>query len=390
MLRVVIDLLIAEKEPGGMLFAGRTLLEGLSRLENENEYIVITTCPHVYQPLVEATHTAQSGAKIRIHAVRLFSERGLLIQHQVIVPDILRRLKPDVLHVPSFVAPIGWNGPLVVTVHDLSFLQQAQSMSLYTRLYWQSLLHESVRRAQGIIVVSERTRAELMTFWHVPSERITVIHNAIRSSLPYGAVSPEHVQAIQRRYGPRYLLHVGRIVPHKNVETLVLAFEILAARLPDLHLVLSGGAGPGSATVLQMIEQSPYRERIHQVGWVSDDDLGVLYAGANALVFPSHHEGFGLPTLEAMAFATPVVASPAAASREIAGDAVLRVDCTHPKTLADALNNLLTDADLRTQLIEKGRRQVQMFSAEACARATCHIYEQVAQYSTQSTMPVMG
>ena len=376
-MRVVIDLLIAEKEPGGMLFAARTLLEGLSHLESENEYIIITACPHIYQPMINA---AARGTKIRTHAVRLFSWRGLLIQHQVIVPDILRRLKPDVLHVPSFVAPIGWHGPLVITVHDLAFLRQTPSLSLYTRLYWQSLLHESVRRAQKIIAISERTRVELMTFWHVPAERITVIHNAIRSSLAYSTVSPEHVQAVRRRYGPRYLLHVGRIVPHKNVETLVLAFEALAARFPDLHLVLSGGAGLGSAAVLQMIEQSPYRKRIHQPGWVADYDLGILYAGADALVFPSHHEGFGLPTLEAMAFATPVVASPTATSREVAGDAVLCVDCTHPKPLTDALSKLLTDADLRTRLIEQGKQQMRMFSAETCARATCRVYEQAVQH----------
>src|SRR5579875_1111349 len=375
-MRIVIDLLIAEKEPGGMLFAGRALLEGLARIESDNEYIVITARPRAYQALLRDTPQCSS---ISIHNVRLFSWRGLLVQHQVIVPEIMRRLKPDLLHVPTFVAPIGWQGPLVITVHDLAFLHRSQSLPLYARLYWQSLLYESVRRAQGIIAISGRTRDELTTFWHIPPERIHLIHNAIRSSLPYNAVLPTHVQAMQRRYGSRYLLHVGRIVPHKNVETLIAAFELIATRFHDLHLVLSGGAGAGSAGVLQQIEQSAYRSRIHQVGWVSDYDLGVLYTGASALVFPSHYEGFGLPTLEAMAFQIPVVASPEAAHEEITGEAVLRVDCTHPASLATALTNLLTDSALRTRLIHLGQQQVQSFTVEACARATCRVYEQVYQ-----------
>lgn len=380
-MRIVIDLLIAEKEPGGMLFAGRALLEGLARIESDNEYIVITARPRAYQALLRDTPQCSS---ISIHNVRLFSWRGLLVQHQVIVPEIMRCLKPDLLHVPTFVAPIGWQGPLVITVHDLAFLHRSQSLPLYARLYWQSLLYESVRRAQGIIAISERTRDELTTFWHIPPERIHLIHNAIRSSLPCNAVLPAHVQAMQRRYGSRYLLHVGRIVPHKNVETLIAAFELIAARFPDLHLVLSGGAGAGSAGVLQQIEQSAYRSRIHQVGWVSDYDLGVLYTGASALVFPSHYEGFGLPTLEAMAFQIPVVASPEAAHEEITGEAVLRVDCTHPASLATALTNLLTDSALRTRLIRLGQQQVQSFTVEACARATCRVYEQVYQ---QASLP---
>jgi glycosyltransferase involved in cell wall biosynthesis len=367
-MRVAIDLLMAEKEPGGMLFACRALLAGLARIDSAHEYIIITARPRAYEALLAAPN-------IRLHAVRLLCWRGLLVQHQLILPEILRHLKPDVLHVPAFVAPIGWHGPLVITVHDLAFLESSQHIPLHIRLYWQALLHESVRRAQCIIAISEQTRSELMTSWKVEAERIALIHNAVRPSLPSRHVHPLHVQAMQQRYGPRYLLHVGRIVPHKNVETLIAAFDAVAERFPDLHLVLTGGYGYGSATVLQRIANSPHRERIHQAGWVSDYNLGVLYTGACALVFPSQHEGFGLPTLEAMAFNTPVVASFGAASFEIAGDAVLRADCSSPESLADALSCILTDSALQERLITLGQKQVQSFTVEACAHATCRIYE---------------
>ncbi len=376
-MRVVIDLLIAEKKPGGMLFATRALLEGLARIDQKDEYIIVTSNPKEYQGLAKA-------ANIRIYPVKLRSWRAVLIQHQLLMPGILRQLQPDVLHVPAFVAPIGWKGPLVITVHDLAFLKMPHQLSLYSRLYWQYMLHESVRHAQRIIVVSEQTRSELASYWGIETDRISLVHNALRPSLSLDSISSEEVQKMRHRYGSCYLLHVGRIIPRKNVEKLVEAFELLAARMPDLHLVLAGGAGRGSETVLQQIEASPYKERIHQTGWVSEQDLGSLYAGASVLVFPSTHEGFGIPTIEAMACGTPVVASSEAASVEVAGDAVLRTDCSDSSLLADSIAQVLTDDVLRERLIQMGRKQAQPFTCEACAYATRSAYQESVLAERQS------
>lgn len=366
-MRVAIDLLIAEKEPGGMLFATRALLNGLAHIDQANEYIVITARSKEYQALATA-------ANIRVHPVKLRTWSGILIQHQLLLPDVLKKLQPDVLHVPAFAAPIGWHGPMVMTIHDLAFLRVPHQSSLYARLYWQYLLRESVRRAQQVIAISEQTVEELHSFWSIEPERVHLIHNALRPSLQPAAISSEAIQAMRQRYGKRYLLHVGRIMPRKNVETLIRAFDLLAERFPDLHLVLTGGAGHGSAGVLQQIEHSPYGERIHQAGWVPDQEMAALYAGAQALIFPSKHEGFGLPTLEAMACGTPVVASFEAASSEIAGDALIRADCSTPAPLAEAIIELLTNDDLRAHLISSGLKQATTFSGDECARATLQVY----------------
>jgi glycosyltransferase involved in cell wall biosynthesis len=370
-MRVAIDLLIAEKEPGGMLFATRALLHGLIGIDSNNEYIIITARPKDYQELATVP-------TIQIYPVKLRTWSGILIQHQLLLPEILKKLHPDVLHVPAFAAPIGWHGPLVMTVHDLAFLKIPQQSSLYARLYWQYLLRESVRRAQQIIVISAQTREELHTYWSIGPEHVHLIHNALRPSFQQDRLSAQAIQAMQKRYGGRYLLHVGRIMPRKNVETLVQAFDLLAERFPDLHLVLTGGTGHGSAAILQQIEASPYQERIHQAGWVPEQDMGALYAAAEILVFPSKHEGFGLPTVEAMACGTPVVASFEAASDEIAGDAVMRTDCSSPEPLADTLVKVLTDKELRVHLIRMGLVQATSFNSESCARATLQVYYQAA------------
>ncbi len=376
-MRVAIDNLIAEKEHGGMLSAAKALLEGLARVDQTNEYIVITGRPKEYRALANAPN-------IRIQPVKLRTWRGILIQHQLVLPDVLRKIQPDILHVPAFSAPIGWNGPLVLTVHDLAFLKVPDQSSLYVRLYWQYLLRESVRRAQRIIAISEQTRSELVTYWGVETERITVIHHAMRASLRHTNISAQEIQAMRQRYGGRYLLHTGRIMPRKNVGKLIEAFELVAPRFEDLHLVLTGGTGHRSAEVLQKIKSSFYRERIHLAGWLPDEDLGPLYAGAEALVFPSRHEGFGLPTIEAMACGTPVIASPEAASVEIAGDAVVRVDCSSAFALADAIVQVLTDTSLHERLITLGRARAASFTPEVCATATLRVYQEVLDSDERS------
>jgi glycosyltransferase involved in cell wall biosynthesis len=383
-MRIAIDLVIAEKKPGGMLFATRALLEGLARIDKQNEYIIITSKPKEYQKLAAAPN-------IHIQPVKLYTWRAILIQHQIIMPRVLRKLQPDVLHVPAFVSPIGWKGPLVITIHDLAFLKTPDQISLRSRIYWQYMLHESVRHAQRIIVVSEQTRSELTSMWAIEPERICLVHNALRPSLRWDSLTATEIEEMRKRYGNRYLLHVGRIVPRKNVEKLVQAFDLLASRLPDLHLVLAGGAGFGSESVLELIAASPFHERIHQVGWVPENDLGPLYAGASALVFPSSHEGFGIPTIEAMACGTPVVASPEAASLEIASEAVLRTDCSDPAQLADSIAEMLSDEKLRGRLIQLGRIQSRAFTCEACAVETRQAYQEAwAMDARSKQMYVLG
>ena len=370
-MRVAIDMLLAEQKPGGMLLATRSVLNGLAQIDQKNDYFIISRRPEEYQALASHPH-------IHLYPIQVRSWRAMLIRHQLLMSGVLREIHPDILHTPAFAAPLSWRGPLVLTVHDLAFLKVKNQSSLQAQLYWRYMLRESVRRAQRIIVVSEQTREELISYWLVKPERIRVIHNTLRPSLRYADIADEEILAMRKRYGEHYLLHVGRIMPRKNVEMLVQAFDLLAAHFHDLHLVLTGGTGFGSEEAVRQIESSPYRERIHLAGWVSEEDLGPLYAAASILVFPSKHEGFGLPIVEAMACGTPVVASPEAASVSICGDAVVRANCAEAQPLANAIRQVLTDQELRERLIQVGRKQAQPFTnIQVSAAATLQTYQEV-------------
>ncbi len=366
-MHVAIDLVASEYQPGGMLLAARTLLYGLAQIDLKNEYTIITGQPDYYQKLASNVH---------VQHVKLLSRRGILIQHQLYLPTILQRIRPDVLHTPAFAPPISWRGALVMTIHDLAFMKVPEQSSLYPRLYHKYFQRMEARRAHRIIAISTQTYEELISYWSIPPERIRLIHHALRPSLQLQYISRDAITTMRALYGQKYLLHVGRIMPRKNVEKLVEAFCILAEQFPDLHLVLTGGLGYASDGVVRQIETSLYRRRIHLAGWVSEEDLGPLYAGACALVFPSKHEGLGLPTLEAMACGTPVVASPEAASMEIAGEAVFRAECSHALPLAEAIAQLLTNDALRDRLRQLGTKQVQSFHYETCTKATIQVYQE--------------
>jgi glycosyltransferase involved in cell wall biosynthesis len=368
-MRIAIDLIAAEYQPGGLLLVARTLLHGLATIDSHNEYIVMTVRPDDYQDIAKAPN-------ICVHPVTLPGSRGTLIQHQLIAPIALRQIKPDVLHVPAFAAPLSWRGALVTTIHDLAFMKVPEQSSLYARLYHMHLQRIGAQRAQRVIVVSKQSEQEIMHYWSVSPQRLRLIHNAIQPAFHACELSPGAIEFMRSRYGGRYLLHTGRIMPRKNVECLIKAFDLLAENFADLHLVLTGGLGYGSAKAVQLIEASPYKDRIHLAGWVPEEDMPALYTGATALVFPSKHEGQGMPTLEAMACGTPVVASYEAASTEMAGNALIRADCSSAQPLADAIVPVLTNNELRQQLIQEGKKQAQKFRVEACAEKTLQTYQE--------------
>lgn len=374
-MRIAIDLLLAEKEPGGMLYATRALLERLARVDHTNEYFIITSRPQDYRYL--------TTAHMHLQPVRLRFEQALLIQHQIYASNILRKLRPDLLHVPAFAAPLDWNGPLVVTVHDLAFLKIPQQASHYARNYWRCLLRESVLRADAVIAVSTRTFDELIDYWPIEPARVHLIHNALRDSLCFSANLQQAKSSTQYPYAGRYLLHVGRIMPRKNVEVLIQAFEMLASRFTDLQLVLTGGAGYGSQDVLRYIASSSYAPRIHQVGWISDLELKQLYQGASMLVSPSRYEGFGLPVLEAMLCGTPVITCLEATSAELVGEAVMYTNCSEAGSLAIAIEQLLVNDALRQHMSHLGRIQASGFTGTTCAEKTLQVYQEV-YYATHS------
>jgi glycosyltransferase involved in cell wall biosynthesis len=269
--------------------------------------------------------------------------------------------------------------PAVLTVHDLIFRYLPAHHKPLNRWYLNLTMPLYCRRATHIVAISECTRRDLIAAYSLPPERITVIYEA--AAPRFHPQPPEAVAAARARYGlpERYLLFVGTIEPRKNLPRLLAAFEAVHADGLAEGLVVVGRRGWLYGDFFARLERSPVRDVVLFPGYVPDEDLPAIYAGAQALVLPSLYEGFGLPVLEAMACGTPVVCSNASSIPEIGGDVALYFDPTDVEAMTKIISRVLHDAALREEMQTRGLVQAARFSWERAAQETQAVYRQVAR-----------
>ncbi len=272
--------------------------------------------------------------------------------------------------------------PAVFTVHDLIFEKFPQYHKPLNLFYLKHTVPVFVRRSAAVITISQASKQDLISLYRVPAQKIHVIYEA--PAPHFRPVPPENIAAIQRKYHlpPRYLLTVGTLEPRKNLVTLLRSFEkVYASGLVDA-LVIVGQKGWLYEDFFNALENSSVRDRVILTGFVPDEDLPAVYAGALVFVFPSYYEGFGLPLLEAMAVGVPVVASSAPPLPEIGGDAALYASPDQCEEFVTQILAYLRDETLREEMRERGWRRARQFSWERTATQTAAVYAQVLAQGT--------
>ena len=333
----------------------------------------------VYLPFPEALEDFPPASHLqpRLSLLPLRKPTVRILWEHLAFPWHLEKDRISLLHAPMNVAPLWTPCPVVVTVMDLAFWRYPQVHPWGRRLYLGLFTRLSVRRARAVIVLSSYIRRELETFLHVPSGRIRVIHPGVDPD--YRPLPSEQVEEFRRRRGlpDRYFLYVGNLEPRKNLRRLVQAYARL--RPEGVSLILAGARGWGYAELFQEVEALGLAGRILFPGFVPRQELPLWYNGAEALLYPSLYEGFGLPPLEAMACGTPVVVSTAASLPEVVGPAGLQVAAEDVEGLAEAMRRLLEEAELRTELRRRGLEQARRFRWEKMAQETADLYRQVLE-----------
>ena len=285
---------------------------------------------------------------------------------------IARAASPDVTHCLHFPTPSPAPHPLVVTMHDLSpVLLPGVMPSALKRTVYSTLNARAVSVSDRIITDAAFTVAEIERTFPRAVGKVTSIPIAADdfSAGDVGTIPPGLVPA-----GADYLLSMGNTKPHKDLPTLFSAFERIAARDSEIVLLL---VGAGDDAYLDAHVAAACRPRVRFTGRVSDPELRALYGGAAAFAFPSRYEGFGLPPLEAMAFGTPVVVARAASLPEVVGDAALMFDPGDADGLASALQTVLSDADLRQQLVAAGHARASELTWAKTAEQTVAVYREL-------------
>ncbi|MHB1005200.1 MAG: glycosyltransferase family 4 protein [Chloroflexota bacterium] len=344
------------------------LIKAMLSVDTDNRYTLYTDRPPA----------PQLFGGVGVLDVRVLRARRLWTHSRLALE--LRRDPPDVLFVPAHVLPAFRPCPSVVTIHDLGYLRYPQAHSLLSRLYLRLGTLRSVRAAARVVAVSEATKADLVSRLRVDPAKVVVVPEAC----PPGFIPLADRRAgvsTARRYGVQspYIVALGSIHPRKNLVRLVEAFAIARqrGRLPH-HLALVGQPGFRGAEVAAAVARFKLRDVVTITGYVDSADLPVLLGGADALVFPSLYEGFGLPALEAMSCGVPVIAANASSLPEVVGDAGILVDPLNVEAITDGIVRLLSDQRLRAEYASRGLARASAFTWERAARDTIAVLEAAA------------
>lgn len=284
--------------------------------------------------------------------------------------------RPEKLFLPIQAAPllVPRGTEVTATIHDLAFKRYPQTFPRWHVWKLNVLLALAVRRADKLIAVSQSTKDDLLQFFpSLPEERIRVIHHGYDSEFFGTKLSQEEISEKLASYNLKaqsYCLYVGALQPRKNLTRLIEAFDIAKKSMFEMKLVLAGETAWLAEDILEAREKSIYKEDIILTGRVSFEELRALYQGARFFVFPSLYEGFGLPILEAFASGTPVLSAGNSSLREVGGRAALYCHAESVENIAEKLERLWDDEQLRTELIERGKKQLGNFSWDRCAQET--------------------
>jgi glycosyltransferase involved in cell wall biosynthesis len=383
-MRIGIDArFLTHPQPGGFKTYTENLVKALSLIESANTYVLYLDRP---PPALTVPNKSNFAYRVVEGMLPLL---GMPIREQTSLPRYITRDCVDLMHFPCLTATLISDCPFVLTLHDTIWLN-SQPGSLSSRegrsikrwamwLYNRWVPQWAARRAQHIIAVSHAAKADIVKQLRVSSERISVVHNAIKPIFrPNG--SKVRLEAIRRRYSldKEFILGVGSADPRKNIIGLVTAY----AKLPreqksQYQLVIVWTHSFLQQELSSLAEQLGVSDRVTFLKGILDKDLTLLYDAATLFVFPSHYEGFGLPPLEAMACGTPVVAANNSSIPEVIGDAGILVDSSDFNALGRAMERALDDAALRAELSQKGLERVKQFSLERFGRETLEAYEKV-------------
>lgn len=348
----------------------RNLLNELAIIDTTNQYVVYLTTDgsKSYTPPNERFST------------RLVNIRWHTIAEQFILPKIFVSDRLDILHVPYFTIPIFYPGKMVVTIHDLTVLHvntgRASTLSplVYKlkKLAYFIVLSVGLIKAKNIIAVSEFTKAQIVQYMHIPQEKIHITYEGYDRSM--------HIMHTKNSIQPTkpYILYVGNAYPHKNIDTLLSGFEKFLqdseGKKKQLSLVLVGPDDIFYKSYKQYVVSKKLSGNVLFYGQASYQELCGLYKNADALVFPSLMEGFGLPGVEAMSLGVPVIASNIPVFHEVYGDNVTYFETTDPLNLKCALEKVLGNEKYRDDLRMRAKKFVERYSWRRMAKETRAIY----------------
>lgn len=343
------------------------LVRALLDQRSEHQYVLF-----VLENDVPLFKFAEERAKIVVVPERFRSPIKDILWHQTRLPELVRELGIDVLHVPSY-RRLLWTRSCarVGTVHDCAAFQVEGKYDWARMFYGRVVARALVWRQDKVIAISNTTATDLNKYFGLPKDRVSVIHNGVDHTRFFPAPTKRF------KHDAPCFLYVSRLEhPAKNHWRLIQAFnQFKEATRSKWKLILAGGDWHGAEVIHRAAKESPYADDIHMLGFVSDADLPDLYRAADVFIYPSLYEGFGIPPVEAMACGCPVIVSPRGALAEVSGDAAYIVNPDQIDSIRLAMERVASDDSLRERLRQAGLKRAAEFDWRRTARETLRVYE---------------
>lgn len=369
----------------------KEVLDIIIKIDKENYYVIFLSKDNFDQFICNNERIKKILVNVRWYT---FAE-------QIIMPWLIFKEKLDLMHFPHFNIPIFCPVKFIVTIHDLISIKfptdRATTLGPLAykikNLALRFIIWFAINRAGKVIAVSEFTKKDIIDKFKIAKEKIEVTYEAVGllatspsikqdKGIDKGSKKEDRAVLLKYYIDKPYLLYVGNAYPHKNLEGLVEVFSRIIIKNPNIQLVLVSKDDyfykriKDYAKSLKLYGEGSNSQIVFP-GYVTDEELKVLYKNALLYVFPSFYEGFGLPPLEAMANGCPIVSSNQTSLPEILGQAALYFNPNDQKDMEEKIESLLKDENLRRNLINQGYEQIKKYSWQECAEKTLAVYQEI-------------
>lgn len=352
----------------------QNLVENLLAIDKKNQYILLTQAKF---PI---------SSKILNFKFQIIDINHYSLKEQLVLPFLFRKIKPDLIHFPHFNAPFFSNFPYVVTIHDLikHYSKGLETTTRHPLIYafkylgYKQIFYQTVKRAKKIIVPSFQVKKQLLKEYNLNSKKVVVIYEGVENKFKISNIKNQISNKILENYKIKrpYIVYTGNAYPHKNLRRLILAIKSIN-QSSSINLVIVCGRDVFWQRLKKTISEFKASRFVSLVGFVSDEDLGVIYNQAKAFVSPSLMEGFGLPGLEAMKAGCPIAVSNIPVFKEIYAKAAIYFSPENVEDMKEKIMKILTLSNKsREKLIAIARKQAEKYSWQKCAQETLKIYRQ--------------
>jgi glycosyltransferase involved in cell wall biosynthesis len=385
MFKVIIDVTPIDSQPSGVGLYVFNLVEALSKLEHTESFELGLA----YQPglknwlkgKLNFPDNLQPYSNIYQIPIPVRLSNLFLDYLPQIFPHYLQPIlgKPNVFHGTNYTVYPYKNIQKIITIYDLSFIRYPEYTNFVVKQYTKRLI-KCLEWTDLIITISESSKQDIINYLKVPAEKIFVAPLASRYNANFlsSLDLDKEVDNINYDFSKPYLLFVSTIEPRKNINAIISAFNFLKQKYKVEHqLVLIGKKGWNYQPIFTAIETSPWKNEIHHLDYLSNELVALFYSKADVFLYPSHYEGFGLPVLEAMTLGTPVITSNISSIPEVTGNAAILIDPNDYMQLAEAMLQVISDSQLRQNLINKGKIRADLFSWERTAKETLKAYKSI-------------